>query len=299
MTERPPIPPDGSSDDHVDADTLADLREGLLDPVRSRAVEEHLARCSVCGADDRALAAIPGLLASAGDAGRMPDDVARRISDALSREAPVPVAAAATVTPLGTRPAGDQRVRGMRVLQAAAVLVVILLGVGVALSTGGGQDAADTSAGSAVDQQSEAEPKAVAGFPVTSSGRAWTKDSVAAAVPALVGGTLGPVAAEAPSSERGGDSAGGQSGGETTGGPNTLSRDADRLAGGPALTECVTGLNGSPVAPLSVDVGTWEGEPATVIVLPTEDDPTSVDVYVVRPGCPPGELLYFVRAARP
>ena len=38
---------------------------------------------------------------------------------------------------------------------------------------------------------------------------------------------------------------------------------------------------------------------AALIVLPTPDDAATVDVYVVAPACPPGELLYFVRAARP
>ena len=61
----------------------------------------------------------------------------------------------------------------------------------------------------------------------------------------------------------------------------------------------MTQLNGGPATPLSVDLGTWSGKPAAVIVLPTEGDAATVDIFVVAPGCPPGELLYFTRAARP
>jgi hypothetical protein len=185
------------------------------------------------------------------------------------------------------------------------VIVVILLGVGIALGPGrGGDSSSDASkpmSGSANDSAGKAAAEAGPdSFPVTSSGRAWTKTSVAASVPALIDGTLGPAAVSAPTAPS--DSS---SGGDSSGSAQPdLSRQngngaAARLAGGSALADCVTQLNGGPATPLSVDLGTWSGDPAAVIVLPTPGDAQTVDVYVVEAACPPGGFLYFARAARP
>lgn len=299
-----PVPEHGAGD-HLDHATLADLREGILESSAARAAENHLAGCEACAADDRALAAIPSLLAASGSVGPMPADVARRLDEALAAEPRIPVEAAATVTPLASRSAdARQQVRGMRLLQAAAVLVVIMLGVGIAVGYGGGggssEDSGGAVSGAARDSSGQAEAGA-GSFPVTSSGRAWTKDTLAASVPALIDGLLTPKAASAP----GADSESAAPGGDTSGSAQPdLSRQngngaAARLSGGPALEDCVTQLNGAPATPLSVDLGTWSGKPAAVIVLPTEGDAATVDIFVVAPGCPPGELLYFTRAARP
>lgn len=311
--------PHGPDSEHLDPLTLAELREGLLTSAAARAAEDHLARCETCAADDRAIAALPSLLAAASSVGPLPADIARRLDEAITAEPRIPVEAAATVTPLAPRSAAPQQVRGMRVLQAAAVLVLILLGVGIALGpwSGGGSSsdsgASQKSADSAGDSAGEAEAGA-ASFPVTSSGRAWTEDSIATSVPALLDGTLGPAAASAPGAIS--ESAPGSSASESadpkddaSGSPSgsaqpDLSRQngngaASRLSGGPALADCVTQLNEGPTTPLSVDLGTWSGKPAAVIVLPTKGNEETVDVFVVAEGCPRGEFLYFTRAARP
>ena len=49
---------------------------------------------------------------------------------------------------------------------------------------------------------------------------------------------------------------------------------------------------------MAVDLASYEGQPAAVVLLPTPDDPGTVDVFVVKPECPPGEFLYFVRVPR-
>jgi hypothetical protein len=303
--------PPGPDGDHLDPLTLAELREGLLESAAARAAEDHLAHCDTCAADDRALAALPSLLGAVGDVGPIPADVARRLDEAIAAEPRIPVEAAATVTPLAPRTAAPQQVRGMRLLQAAAVLVVILLGVGIALGPwdGGGGSSSDSgaaqkSAGSAGDGAGEAEAGA-GSFPVTNSGRAWTEDSITTSLPALLDGTLGPAAASAPGAISESDAPGDDASESPPGsGQPDLSRQngngsANRLSGGPALTDCVTQLNEGPTTPLSVDLGTWSGKPAAVIVLPTKGDEKTVDVFVVAEGCPPGDLLYFTRAARP
>ena len=161
-SERP-VPEHGAGD-HLDHATLADLREGILESSAARAAENHLAGCEACAADDRALAAIPSLLAASGSVGPMPADVARRLDEALAAEPRIPVEAAATVTPLASRSAdARQQVRGMRVLQAAAVLVVIMLGVGIAVGYGGGGGSSDDSGGAVSGAARDSAGQAEAG----------------------------------------------------------------------------------------------------------------------------------------
>ena len=53
--------------------------------------------------------------------------------------------------------------------------------------------------------------------------------------------------------------------------------------------------------PLVVDVAKFDGQPATVIVLPTADEANRLDVYVVGPDCGPDDakVLHFARVPRP
>jgi hypothetical protein len=53
------------------------------------------------------------------------------------------------------------------------------------------------------------------------------------------------------------------------------------------------------VVPLVVDHGTFEGKPADVVVVPTEGDATTVDVYVLQPGCATAVPLVFELATIP
>ena len=268
---------------HVDDETLADWQEGLLPAEADLAVRGHLAGCGACAARRDALAALPGRLAAAAETGSVPEDVAARIDRAI---------AAAGVTALPA--AQDRGPRGMRLLQAAAVVVVLLAGVGFVaslLQVGGGDGGSATSAGGAAD--SDARSSESGTFPMTASGRNWAPETVVAAIPDLVTGQLGPVV------RAGTDDAGG-----AAGAPSTLGAtpgDTARLAGGPALAECVGALNDGPVTPVAVDLASWQGNPAVVIVLPTPDDAATVDAWVVGPDCGQADahVLYFARAARP
>jgi hypothetical protein len=53
-----------------------------------------------------------------------------------------------------------------------------------------------------------------------------------------------------------------------------------------ALGQCVNSLlgNGPAVAPIAVDVASWNGHPAAIFVFPAPNDPSHVSVYVVPPG---------------
>lgn len=277
---------------HPDDETLALSQEGLLAAEAELSVRGHLAGCATCAARRDALAAVSGRLAAAADAGPVPADVAARLDHAL---------AAAAAPALPSVP--DRGPRGMRVLQAAAVVVLLLAGIGVVASVlqVGGRDSDNaTTAGGAVDSAPKAAESG--GFPVTASGRNWAPDTVVAAIPELVTGALGPSVMSDTGDTGDSGGAGGATGGEEEartlrGAPG----DTARLASGPALAECVGALNDGPVTPVAVDLASWQGNPAVVIVLPTPGDPASVDAWVVGPECAQADaqVLYFARAPRP
>jgi hypothetical protein len=246
----------------------------------------HLDRCSRCAAELDALTAVRVTLAGAADVGPMPADVAARLDQALAAVAAEPASTATTrtVTPLRSPAASSPR--GIRWLQAAAVVVLLLaggaLGLSALLDAGGSSDNAATSSG---DAGSAAAPKAAdsAAFPLTASGRDWTQESVKAATPQLLAGSLSPTLAPA---------SGGDSGGPTR---EFAEAPAARLAAGPALADCVTELAGGPVTPLAVDLARYDGKPAAVVLLPGIGGAGTVDVWVVGPDCAQGkdELLYY------
>jgi hypothetical protein len=316
VTDRPLGAGPSVGDDHLDDDTLADLQEDLLEPVAARSAREHLAGCPVCADRADRLARLPGLLADAGTAGPVPVEVATGIDAALSAEAVSAGAPGArTVTPLDA-----ERRRspvGMRVLQAAAVLVLVLAGVGLALSAlGGGSDGDAGTAGSAVGSGGGSSDRSAAlgQFPLTVSGRAWTGTSLTEAVPDLLAARLSPpvdaqsLRQSAAGSDTSRTDAPEDEGADENSQENTATpapaaapAGARRLASGPALAECVAALADGPVTPLAFDLAAWEGDPAAVILLPTPDDPATLDVWVVAPDCSAADakVRYFARLARP
>jgi hypothetical protein len=131
---------------------------------------------------------------------------------------------------------------------------------------------------------------------VTATGKDWSAATLQAAAPGLVSASLAPAAVGRLSAPSAADK-------DSTSAGDDRSRQlydapAARLAGGPALATCAAGLAGGPVTPVAVDLAKYEGQPAAVLLLPTPDDPASVDVYVVKPTCPTGEFLYFARVPR-
>lgn len=304
-------PPDVN---HPDTGELADLAEGLLSSDRAADVEAHVHECARCRGLRHDLAALPALLAVGGDVGPMPDDVADRLDAALRVAATPGVnaggSATATITPL---PGRDRPPIGMRLLQVAAVLVLALAGLGVAVSVfqnSGAGDNATTSAGSAGSDAGGAASDGT--YSVTASGQNWSPETLAGGVPAIVDGSLGPQARQrAADAGKNTESSGGDQAAPPSAAPeSSATADSprelaaapdDRLAGGAALAECVGALGDGPMTPLGVDIGKWQGNPATVIVLPTAGDPTTADTWVVSPDCSQADakVLYFARVARP
>jgi hypothetical protein len=296
---------------HLDAEALADLQEGLLDATAAGTATAHVASCAQCKADQLALERVRGFLAAAPDPGPMPDLVAARIEHALREgtldpadteapPAPLTTASAATVTPVHpTRPRSPW---SSRILQAAAVLVLLLAGAGIAVSAflnrqdagsdssaaGGGAVASDSTDRSAAESQAQS-----LGTSYHATGHDYTAQSVAIAAPGLIGtGTRYKADAGSEADNRTAPRA------ALAGAPAGL----QRLGPGKALTACATSLAaGGPSTPLAVDLARFEGQPAAVIVLPTEGDPASMDVWVVGPGCKGQDekVLHFARVASP
>src|SRR5215210_1846260 len=277
---------------HPDLDTLADLQEGLLPPTPAAAVSDHLDHCPVCRDDFAALGEIPGRLAGAADVGAMPDEVASRLDEVLAAE---PRTASVTITPLATA-RRNRLTRDNRVLQAAAAAVLVLAATGIGISavqdrSDGGMATADRASAGDSDRG-----LAEGSVPVLSTGTDYTQATVVAAVPRLLAAD-GPKVLANPGAEA-----------PTRASDSSATQYAARLSEGPALSDCIIALADDPdtpvvemPTPLVVDVARFDGEAATVIVLPTADVADRLDVYVVGPDCGPADakVLHFARVPRP
>ena len=282
--------------EHLDTDALADLDEGLLDRDHVASARAHVAGCPRCRAELAALTGVRERLAAAAEVEPMPAEVVARLDRALAGVAAEPASTAVTRSVIPLREPQGSSPRGLRWLQAAAVVVLILAGGAVAVSALRGSDnnefnATSGSAAGKADQRAAADGS----YPVTASGRHWTKTTVEAEVPRLLAGTLSPVLPPSSFSTE-----------NDTSGPVAAPRElagvpAARLAGGPALADCVTELAGGPATPLAVDLATFDGQPAAVVLLPGIGGPGRVDVWVVPPDCAQGkgQFLYYANVPRP
>jgi hypothetical protein len=236
----------------------------------------------------------------------MPDDVARRIDAALAEErrlaGPTGTASAAGsdlddplwgVTPGTPAGAGDlDRLAPVTVLPArsgpslrtfrilggvAAAAAVILVG---ALVTGNGLHLGGSSTGAATSAPVTSVD--ASGTLIRSSGTAYSAATLSQQVGALV--------AEA----RGAEAVAGADVSSPTPGPTTgpaASSASKASTTGQALTRatlaaCVAQLTGRPdVTAVALDHGSYDGKPADVVVVPTDGDPATLDVWVIAPGC--------------
>ena len=286
---------------------------------------------------DVAVLALLGLLRA--DDLPIPHDVARRLDAVLAQEQRTftqpEVAALAAVGAAsaadGSSPASSasnasdwiapvtvlpvRRGPSMRVFTilggVAAALVVGVVGVGV-LSTGGLGGGSSSSAGSSAQPMAGADSAgAVASAEgatstvMHSTGTAYSSTSLPEQVGALITSSR---AVKAPdtvkSSSDGAYSSSNASPSEApgfnapaaSGGGQALSLTSSTLA------SCVTQLTGrSDVVAVLVDHGTFEGKPADIVVVPTEGDPSTLDVWVIAPGCSAtaADLYMFSRIPAP
>ncbi|HSF26606.1 MAG TPA: hypothetical protein VLC50_03715 [Actinomycetes bacterium] len=300
-----PSGPDEST--HLSADVLADLDEGLLATTEADRARTHLLMCPACAGEHAALAELRQALA-ADDPGPMPADVVARLESALrAAEHPVDHPAdrpAAAVTTLATRRAGRGPGRPPRwLMAAAAVTALVVAGGAVVAALQAGRDSGAVTASESAAQDSAAgaagAPGAAGGPLVTRSGTDYDAASVETATRQLTSGgyaALGGTRDQAPASAD-------PQAPTLAGGPAEQSAAAalDRLAAGPGLTACLAQLTDDGEAPIAVDLARFDGQPAALVVLPTPGETTTVDAWVVGPGCGEGgdaQVLYFRRVPR-
>jgi hypothetical protein len=240
-----------------------------------------------------------GLSAAAALRGDDSDPSAGPVSDAD--------AGLATVLPIGAAPSRRGRDLGWLTWLGGAAAAVLVVGGGIAVFGHGGSSSTSTTAASAAPAAAEdgvatgaLDTSATA---VRTTNTAYTSASLQNQVGALLtttpqavtaGGKSPGVTAPPPSADSTGAASSPTSGDGTTRstavapeGPSPASSDVGygaRLSVD-SLVACLTGLQVTGAAPLVIDHGTYQGKPADILVFAADDDPSSVDVYVLKPGC--------------
>jgi anti-sigma factor RsiW len=119
---------------HLDPDTAAEFRAGLITGHRERAINAHLATCAECASLTERLAQVSALLAAA-SVPTVPDSLARRLDRALADEIQKPIIRTASVRRHGKRRQPSlAEVFKIRVLAPAAAGAAVLAGAGYGLS---------------------------------------------------------------------------------------------------------------------------------------------------------------------
>jgi hypothetical protein len=315
---------------HIGAEDLARYRERDLGSRKSARIRAHLAGCPRCVALDEELAGVTAMLASA-PAPVMPDQVTARIQAALRAEAAMPVTAAAgtrheTVPPAA---AGQHRQsqhaaggagsrRHWRLPELRSRLAVRALGVATAAAAVAGgaygisqlgaavQSGASTSAGSAgiAAGPLRQTPARLSGpalhYPVAgrqatitpvSSGTHFVQQHLAS----QVAGTLRRAGPSLPE-KQGADI----SNHRGTRPAPTSSGQRKSFHGIPvsALQGCVTRISAGRRVQL-VDVASYQGRQATVIVVAAAGGTGGSRVFVVGPGCSGSDSDLITEASLP
>lgn len=243
--------------------------------------EPHLTGCTRC---QEALAdqhAVRRVLQSVPDPGPMPADVVARLESALAGATSAHPTAPATVVPLDStrrRSGALARLAESRITKSlVAAAAVGLIGVGGYAAINRNQQtstAGGASASSAGDSQGGA-PKAVQTLQsvrAQESGTAYTKANVAAQVTLRL------------TPEASGDAAGGGA---------TFAARTQLLATTAGLQGCLQALEASTAIPQLVDLATFDGKPAAILVLPRLGG--GRELWVVSRTCAPGHdgTLYY------
>lgn len=298
------LPPTQSTTSaHLTPAQLAELAEDLLPAAEAAEARAHLSACTSCQASQTALSAVSPLLASAAQVS-IPFDIARRIGDALARAADERLAeqsaepsadassatqaAGANVTALGR--ARDRRSPATRLRRAGAALVGVaaVLGGGFLFTQGlpsmsGGDEPSSTVADAGRGEAAESAPAAGTGEDgdltalSDASGTAYTGATLVEDVGDLITARTATPPAVLSSSPR-----------------YSAPVDGTQEGGFRAATDCVAAVSDeadNSAAPLFVDVGTYEGDAAVIVVLPAARaagggaDSSVADIWVVDADC--------------
>ncbi|MCX5332874.1 MULTISPECIES: anti-sigma factor [unclassified Streptomyces] len=259
---------------HPDVAEISDLTEGLLPPSRTTDVRRHLDECELCADVHASLEEIRGLLGTMPGPPRMPDDVASRIDAALAAEALLNATAPDTMDapalteahvsretsvstdrPVGrprsstTGPGRKDRSRDgrRRIAVLGTVFTVAALGLGsVLLSSFNDGKPSDPSTQADVFSGKKVETEVSA--LLTQSSKAGSR---------------------APQSL----------------GVNTVPENSLKNKIIPRVPACVLQGIGRKDDALAAKKGTYDGDPAYLVVMPDAKDTSRVDAYVVDAAC--------------
>ncbi len=178
-----------------------------------------------------------------------------------------------------SRTDGDRRRAPVLLAAAAAVVLVGVVGSVVRLTTGTDSSASFGPAPTGDGSTSSSAPEAAAagGTVVLRSGKAYTEKTLAQQAGSLLSTT---------SKFSQGRGAGGSSKSQPPGPVATLSDATADLTNPANLSACLTALNVSQDKLLAVDLATYEGREAAVLLLRSPDGGN--EVWVVERTCSPG-----------
>jgi hypothetical protein len=257
-------------------DELATRASADLDPDQARLVDDlpdgHLAGCTACREALGDQIAVRRLLQGVPATGPLPADIATRLDAALHAAQPG-TAEPATVLPM-VRRAERSGVLGRlaesrltKGLVAAAAVGLIALGgyAAIGRSDSGSGGAASTASGKAAGGSKALTPEEkpnLASVPIEASGTAYTKANITAVLTKRLA----------------------RSSGEDASGFTAGVAESTSLTTPAGLRACLGALGVTSGAPVLVDLATYEGKPAAVIVVPS---PSGVgrQVWVVSRTC--------------
>src|SRR6516165_707431 len=278
---------------HADAETLAAFREELLSRRKAARVSAHLAACSRCAGLDAQLAEVRALLTRT-TAPPMPDALTARIEAAIAAEAATRAAAAAgagapsrdgAARPSG-QPAGRTARPPARPRRSILALRVAAVTAAVVVIAGGGYGVAKLLAGSpgngTAAVNGAAAPAPAGSGPRMSAG-GFESGGSAAASGAAAARIVSSGTNYQPSQLKSQVSAVlAQHGGSTAEGPGPSPNNRP-ASSSRQLPACVTQVTGG-TRPLLVDHASYQGHPATVIVVPSAA-PGKLRAVVVAGEC--------------
>ncbi len=268
-------------DVHPSTDRLADLAADLLEPADATAARAHLPTCTTCRATYDVLVGLPELLAGS-PAPPMPAEVTARVVAAIEREQIARAGAAddaRSTAAAGSRPAWNAFRRGLGARLGAGLL-------GAAAVLGGGYVVVTSVLDSGSDEPTAATSGSDAESLDTGAGGADEGPALTAADTAYGEATLDEDVAQLLAvPESSGDGDGDMP--ATVLGPN--GEVGDMVARAPVCVAATQRRADTAADPLAVDVGTYDGVPAVVVVLPEvtgrSGSADEVDVWVLGATC--------------
>lgn len=262
---------------HLDAETLSDHAEGLLDDNRDWLVRTHLAQCTRCTGTLEQLAEVRNML-SALPPPPVPDEVAARLDATLARAQQE----RAEVAPVRSRTSGgvpDGRPRRPRFFafltskpQAMAGAAAAVVAIAVVGGYFGARESGPDQAGNESNSSTPTAHQTPSVQAPIATGRKYSEQDLGAEARQMVkdakqgGYTPGPSASK------------------------LIDKEMRRLSDPDELAGCINAITRGHAKQRVVmaDLAEFNGQPAAIVVLTVPDNPSKYEVAAVGAGCSAG-----------